>query len=584
MKIEIITGREAERMIENADFRRRWENLYGICPWGTVFQSEDFVATWYSTYRNQFTPVIVVGTNNGGELAGLFTLAISTDSAKLEVAGTVHAEYPAWLANPQDGNTFIESALLKLSERFPNQSLTLSFLAPSAPLEWTGPGTTWGSRCYIKPIPRGLMAIGDGSAFRERLRKKTEKYKLNRLKRLGDLRFDQIEDREELEAIFDEIMAFATLRLKAVHNATDLQHNPHKKSFYKNLMRMPRLLHATVLRLDGEIVSAQINWYNRDQVLIGLITHSPLHAKASPGVLHMLMLGTELAKQEIPILDLTPGGDYKDRYATHHDKVYTLKVFFNPVHCLQYKLKRKLTESAKPAIRRFNIAPEQVRDAFHSFTDWRQKWSRLKMTGLVLELFRRLKESLWCTKELCVYSYDLDRARISSVNQAMNRDHIPDLLAYQPIEAWQPPVNRFLRRALEYLESGNHIYTCVKEGDLVHYGWLIERQGESSLGEVEQALSLPPGSVLLTDFYTHPQALGDDLCRSSLSQMLHDAALMPGAKQAYVYAAGDNHHLRQAVEEMGFAYSYTLSIRNVLGRTTRWSNASKPWLILPIER
>ncbi len=296
---------------------RIFGDLYAKCPWGTVFQSEGFVTTWYSTYGDQFVPVIVVGTNNDGELAGLFTLAISSDSEMLEMAGTVHTEYRTWLADPQDGNTFIESALLKLSEQFPNQSLTLSFFSPPAPLEWTKPGSTWGSRCYIKPIPCGIMAIGDGRVFRERLRKKNEKYHLNRLRRLGDLRFDQIEDPEELEAIFDEIMAFANLRLKAIHNATDLEHSPHKKSFYKNMMRMPGLLHATVMRLDGQIVSAQINMHNRDQVFLGLITHSPFYAKASPGALHMLMLGVELAKQGIPELDLTPGGDHKDRYATH---------------------------------------------------------------------------------------------------------------------------------------------------------------------------------------------------------------------------------------------------------------------------
>jgi CelD/BcsL family acetyltransferase involved in cellulose biosynthesis len=575
MNIEILKGQDAERMLGSADFLRNWRNLYGRCPWGTVFQSEEFVTAWYSAYRNQFAPVIVVGTDNDGELAGLFTLAISIDSEMLEVAGTIHAEYRVWLANPQAGNTFIESALLKLSEQFPNQSLTLSSFASLTPLEWTKPGAAWSNRCYMKLDPCGIMAIGDGSAFRERLRKKNEKHQLNRLRRMGELRFDQIEDPEELEAIFDEIIAYANLRLRAIHNATDLEPDPHKKSFYKNMMLVPGLLHATIMRLDGQIVSAQINMYNKGQVFLGLITHSPFYAKASPGALHMLMLGVELAKQGIPELDLTLGGDYKERYATHHDEVYVIKVFFNRAHCLQYKLKRKLADGAKTTFRLFNIAPEQVKSIFDGFADWKGKWSGLNISDLLWEPFRRLKESLWRNEKLHVYSCDLDRVREAALNRAVRRDHIPDLLAFQPGEACQPPVSGFLKQALKNLESGNHVYTCMEDGKLMHYGWLIECQSQSSLTEIQPAFPLSPGSVMLRDFYTHPQAQGDGLCRSMLSRMLFDAARTPGAKQAYVCVPADNHRLRQAVEEEGLAHSYTLIRRNVLGRMTQWSEATK---------
>ncbi len=174
-------------------------------------------------------------------------------------------------------------------------------------------------------------------------------------------------------------------------------------------------------------------------------------------------------------------------------------------------------------------------------------------------------------EKLYIYSCDLDRVCKAPLNQAVRRDHIPDLLAYQPREAGQPPVNRFIKQALKNLESGNHVYTCVKDGHLAHYGWLMERQSQSSLTEVQQAFPFSPDSVMLQDFYTHPQAQGDGLCRSMLSRMLSDAARTSGARQAYVCVPADNHYLRQAVEEEGLAHSYTLIRRNVFGRTTRWS-------------
>ncbi len=576
MKIEILMGYEAERLIEGAEFRGKWRKLYDKCPWGSVFQGEDFVVTWYATYRGQFTPVIVTGANPDGELAGLFTLAVtseSRESGQLVVAGTSEAEYHAWLSAPQDGNRFIESALEKLCETFPNKTLTLLFVLPTVPVEWIATGSRWARHCYVNRLPRGLMEIGDGSSFNDTLRKKKQS-KINRLKRLGDLHLDRIQDPEELGAVFDEIISYQTLRLRAVQNLSHVEHDPFKKAFYMNLLRLPRMIHATALRVDDRLASVQIHTYNKEQVRLGLITHSPFFARYSPGELHILMMGVELAKEEIHAFDLTPGGHYKDRYATHHDEVYAVIVFFNRAHCIRYKIKRRLAEAAKSAARAFDITPERARDAFSTFLDWRQKWLRLKPADLLSESLRRLKRSLWYIDELCIYACNLRPAPGLPGIQAMKRDHIPDLLAYQPMETWQLPVNKFLKRSLGNMEAGHHIYTRVEDGKLVQYGWLIEPQSQKPSDGNEQASILPPGSVLLGDFYTSSQDWS--LSRTSLRQMLHDAASVPGARQVYIRISADNVDMRQVVEAAGFAYQYSLFKKNVLGKTTNWSTAPMP--------
>jgi hypothetical protein len=131
-------------------------------------------------------------------------------------------------------------------------------------------------------------------------------------------------------------MCCQALRLCAIHNQNDSPHDPLKKAFTLKLMSLPRMFHATVLRLDDKLVSAQIHTYNRDQVLLGLITHWPFYARYSPGELHLLMTGVELAGEGIPVFDLTPGGHYKNRYATRHDEVYVAIIFFNRLRCVQY--------------------------------------------------------------------------------------------------------------------------------------------------------------------------------------------------------------------------------------------------------
>ena len=344
-----------------------------------------------------------------------------------------------------------------------------------------------------------------------------------------------------------------------------------------NLMRLPRMLHATALRVDDRLISAQIHFYNREQVLLWLITHSPFYARYSPGELHTLMIGAELAKEDVPVFDLTPGGNYKDRYATNYDEVYVVIVFFNRARRIQYKLKRRLAETAKSAIRVFNITPEQTRDAFSTFLDLRQKWLRLKPADLLSECLRKLKRSLWYKDELCVYASNLDQTHSHPGSQAMKMDQISDLLVYQPMEAWQPPVNKFMRRALENLEAGHRVYTRVEDGKLTQYCWLIESQRQKSpcpRDMDEQGLILPPDSVLITDFYTYSQ--GRSLPQSSLCQILLDAASAPGAKQAYIVIPASNDVMRQVIEEAGFTYQFSLFRKNVLGRVTSWSTAPQP--------
>jgi CelD/BcsL family acetyltransferase involved in cellulose biosynthesis len=571
MKVELLTDGAAKQLIEDAKFREQWKKLYDECPWGSVFQSVDFVITWYETYVNQFAPVIVAGINGGDELVGLFTLAYDTKSGELVAAGGVQAEYQAWLAEPQNSDAFIEAALDELCGKFPNGSLTLLFMPPNTPVRWAMDGNRWSGHCHVRRLPRGLTEIGDGSAFKDTLRKKKQS-KINRLKRLGDLRLERIHDPGELGTVFDEIINYQTLRLRAIYNLPNVPNDPLKKTFHMNLMRLPRMLHATALRVNDKLISAQIHFYNRDQVLLWLITHSPFYARYSPGELHTLMICAELAKEDVQVFDLTPGGNYKDRYATNYDEVYVITIFFNRARRIQYKLKRRLVEAAKSAIRVLNVTPEQTRDVFSTFLDLRQKWLRLRPADFISGCLRKLKRSLWYEDELCVYAYNLDQSRSQPDSQAMKRDQVSDLLVYQPTEAWQPPVNKFMRRALENLEAGHRVYTRVDDGKLAQYCWLIESHREKSPppGSMdEKGLVLPPDSALITDFYTYSQ--GRSLPLSSLHQVLLDAASTPGAKNAYIVIPAGDDVMRQIIEVAGFTYRFSFFRKNALGRVTGWS-------------
>lgn len=573
MKIEILTGPAAEKQLGDLEFRRRWKDLYDSCPWGSVYQSEEFVLTWYSTYRGQYLPVILTGTTPEGEMAGLFTLAVHLESGRLVVAGSTQAEYQAWLTDASHGDLFIESALDLLSETFPDKNLTLLFVLPTVPLQWAVTGARWSGRCHVRSMSRGLLRIGNGDSIKDTLRKKKQN-KINRLKRLGNLHQDRITEPEEIGELLEQLSCYQTLRLRAIYNLPHVQRDPLQREFYQKLALHRRMIYATALRVNDQLVSAQIHFYNRESVLLGLITHSPFFAKYSPGELHLLITVIELAREEIPVFDLTPGGLYKDRYATHRDDVHIITIFFNRTHSVGYRIKRILAERAKTLALKFKMTPEQTRYALSSLKDERQKWSRMPGKALALQPVKMLMRRIWHKEELMIYGADPASIRDLPDAHPMMKNQVSDLLLYQPQYTWQPSVNKFLRSALVHIEAGHHFYTCVENGRLIQYGWLIEPQSLKPAAREERLTMHASDAVMIHDLYS--ESYGPRLPTASLSQMLRDAASVSGATQIKIPVSARNHCLRNAIEKIGFTYQYSFYTKTSLGKTSVWSNQPLP--------
>lgn len=573
MDIQLVLGKAAQDALADPTFQTAWQQLYDLCPWGTLLQSPDFCLPWYELYRDLYAPLLVLALDSRGGLAGLFTLAVSEGDGQLVVAGAGMAEYQVWISRPELGNRFIEAALDRLRDRFPGKSLRLLFLPSKAPMEWIAAGRFWAKTCHLRTISHPLMAIGDGAQVRDTLQKKKIRYRLNRLKQeMGELKLQRLTTADELDAVLDEIYTFSNFRLAAFHKV-DVQ--PHRdlrqRALYLRLIQTPRIVHATLFKAGEHIVGAHINVYNRDQVLLGLLAYSPLAGKHSPGRLHILLLAEELAKEGVSTLDLTPGGEYKDSFATHFDAAHVLNIFFDRKGYLNFKARRLAVDASKRLLGLAAISPDRIKDLSRHV---RGKLARTRFSQLPQKVARRLKKRLWNTGEMRIYVMDSGAVRrLPKPPQVMRRDCLEDLLCYEPAERWQLPKDVFLRRAAAGVENGDHIYTYAEGGRLLHYGWLVERQLESFLTEVGQTCYLLPDSTVLADFYTHPLARGRGLYQKSLSQMLRDAADIPGTQQIYIGVMADNGPSRHVIEKLGFVYQYSFFERRRPTGVRRWSNA-----------
>jgi CelD/BcsL family acetyltransferase involved in cellulose biosynthesis/RimJ/RimL family protein N-acetyltransferase len=555
-RLETHRGNAALALIERPEFRHAWRSLHEACPWSTAFQDVPFAETWYRSYRTRFAPVVVAGWTDA-TLTGLLLLAVSHDEATLCHVGAQQAEYQVWLSTD---DRFAGAALDALAAAFPGRRLQLLFVPPGAPF---APPDRWRTRCFRRPIPAPFLATNPADAVRESMRKKANKSKLNRLTRQGKLTFERVDDRAEFAALLDQIAPLYELRQGAAHDALPFREDPLKKSFYLALQRETDLLHVTAMRVDDELVAAHVGFRSRNTVLVGMPAQSPRYARHSAGKLLFYELALLLEQEGVDALDLTPGGEYKDRFATHFDEASILTIVFSRAGAWRHRQQRRLIDAAK----RRGLSTDSVK---HAIRIVRHTVSHLRPAAVPLQIARRLRRAAWDDVELRIYRMP-SGVSVAQETVAIARDRFEDLACYAPAEGWQPTTDAFLQSAMERLENGEHCYTYVEDGVLAHYGWLIDRQESTFMDEVHQSWTLPPGAAVAHGFYTRPRFRGRGMYASSLARMIRDAAAIPGLEAIYICVRADNEPSRRVIEKLGFVYDRSFHERRRFWSPRRWA-------------
>jgi hypothetical protein len=139
-----------------------------------------------------------------------------------------------------------------------------------------------------------------------------------------------------------------------------------------------------------------------------------------------------------------------------------------------------------------------------------------------------------------------------------------------------------LSAALRRLERGDHhVYSQVEEETMVRSGWLIERQEKEFFSDVQQELHFAPNSAILLDFSPSSNDNGQGCCNSMLTQMISDAAHIPGTDHIYACVRGDDSCWRHAIENAGFNYRGSLFLTVRMGRSNKWTTlpAGEEWRV-----
>jgi Acetyltransferase (GNAT) domain len=343
-----------------------------------------------------------------------------------------------------------------------------------------------------------------------------------------------------------EIATQCDLRQGAIHDSLPFQDDPLKKLFYKALLEKADLLHFTVLKVGSSVLSAHLGLIDKHKhrVQVDVFSHSVSHARHSPGMLHILMLGLRLLKDGIAVLDLTPpGGDYKERFASTHDEVFILTMYGSRKQLWSAGITKAAVASVKTALDVLGIPHSTVR----TLVEEARRFSGFGLVG-------NLKRFWFHRRPVRLYRYEFVPAQLGDVTTVMSRDRLGDLLAFEPKQTWSTDRQGFLASACKRLEKGHHCYTYIDHCSLVCCGWLVERYEAALLLDLSPRFQIPKGSALLVDCNINPQAREIGLFESCVKQMLHDARLVSGTHYAYVSVLADDGPALRAIEKLGFVY------------------------------
>jgi CelD/BcsL family acetyltransferase involved in cellulose biosynthesis len=480
----IKEGAAALAWLETPAVREKLDDLYRRCPWATRFQSWEFIIIWYRCYQATSEPVLVYR-EDGERLTGLFALARDRASGRLMVAGDHQAEYQGWLALPDDGDSFLEAALQTIKQRCRPDQLRLRYLPAGAPTAWLQAPLACGALVRERRHQRPLFCLADPEKIADSLKKKANKSRLNRLKRLGEVRLRHLQTAAELQAVIDEIIAGYDLRQGAANGVCPFTDDPEKRRFHLELMAHPGLMQASVLTVGERTAAAHLGLHDGDSVVVGVFGHAPAFGQHSPGKFLMLMLGADLAADGKRWIDLTPGGAWKDRFATDHDQVLEVTIFFKRSLARRQQAAATALTAARSSLALVGATPDDARRFAQGL-------------GGLRPLLDRTRAAIGAPQEPLVFCLNCaDYAAEKPETGDIARDRTEDLLRFDPKDRRQSRQD-FLAACEEHLASGHRLYSRVDQGRLGAVAWLIDGGapgGFSTLPGKTAWLAGPPGGL-----------------------------------------------------------------------------------------
>ncbi|MDP2560850.1 GNAT family N-acetyltransferase [Psychrobium sp. 1_MG-2023] len=480
-KVQLLAGEQALSKLNCKVFQQQWFELYQACRWATPFQSVEFILCWFEHYNHAYLPLVVLEENEQG-VQNLWLLAQDQSTSMIVHAGAHQAEYQCWLSCNDRFDSFLKRGLVLLKGQTYFPELTLKFLPPilSHIIATTDQLT---ARHIMRNEQQPLIRFDAKQAPWASLRKKSNKSKLSRLRKLGDVSIELVS--EGASGFDDDLQRIATcydLRQGAVNHCLPFRQDSHKLAFTHALISHHQDVKILKMTLNNTIIAAVVGVINQGEFSVAVFSYDPTYSRHSPGKLLMLMGAQLLAERQLKAIDLTPGGTWKARYANAYANVSVLRLFIEPIAYYRACLSELLLTSCKRLLRHCDMTPQQARDKAQCL---RQRLGLQTQPVSIVEAYDN-------------YQINICSLLAVEVSFVIRENQLVDFVEFS-CQLSMEQQSHFLSHCLARLEAGATGYSVKELGVVKSCGWVVPPSKHREAAEDHPANS--ENFCLLADIY-----------------------------------------------------------------------------------
>ena len=508
MNIKILSKKDTLKIISNETFISTWKYLAENTNHCTVIQEYGFVVSWYQSYLDKYKPLMVLGYDEQENIVGILPLAITYDIEKLSFAGDNQAEYHSWICLKEYEEEFLVHSLIAIKKEYKLRKWEWGWLPPGIDINWFNSELLKKSGIYINMVTSKspLYNLENTDKLNKMIKHKSNKIKINRLRKEGELRVERIRDRDCAEKLLEVVIDQYNFRHLSLYNHIPFQSDKNKREWHLNQMdMMPENTHFTVLWHGDELLACNIGCCTTDKVLVGLISYDPIKGTNSPGNIFLIKLMEFIKEEGYKFLDLTPGGDrYKEHFCNEHATIVKPTICFN-----QYN---RIKDHTSTSLRNIIKKRYTARDLASIQSLIQKSISLLKIKVL---------EPRDSTPSYFVYREKVDETIQNDTLPTLNRQRYADLLLYQYIDGILPH-KELAYNAMKKFERGDRLYTMVSNEKLITFVWVAYSGKKHWRSTLKEKINLTENSAFIYDFYTSDKARENDIFQSCIQGIMKD--------------------------------------------------------------
>ncbi len=558
--ISTLRGNSVFSLLDDENFVYQWKQLAHDDEKATIIQEPAFVITWYKQYVDKYEPVLILGYDSQDSLVGLMPLAFHLKNKCISHAGDYQAEYHGWICRKSIDADFLLQAFIAIRKKFNLKTWKWRSIPPGSEVSWLDSDIFRKQKIYIKyySVNSALLDLYDEGKLNNLKRYRSNQ--VNRYKRRGEFYLERIKSKEKARLVFDELAKQCDFRQMAAYESMPFANDRNKKDFFIERLNYPEKNHFTILWSNGSIVAYHFGSCDSNTVYLGLMGYNPIEEKNSPGSVLIVKLAELLREEGYHYLDLTIGGDYKEKYCNLHQKLSIPTIYFSRKEKIIADCKGFAWDTLKYLISKTGGQPKAFSNKMKRF-----KGSIKNLLSLNLsDLFNKLSSFIYNKEVFILYKLNVDGHRATDPDHSgmVHINKYPDLLLSAELRS--ECKKELLKNALRHFCQEDMLYTVVLEGVLAQYGWMTRGGAcQKSPDEIMQ-FNTPVNSFILYDFLTEKKYNKEELFPRVLEKMIKECRLK-GAAEAYIPVRAIDSSERNLIEKYGFKIDHKRSKTKTLG-------------------